>query len=95
MNSPGYQDRIRRKLAGRFHPIHMEIMDDSARHKGHAGHDPRGETHFKIKIVSEVFTGLARVERHRLVYDSLAAELKERVHALNIEALTPVEYNHK
>jgi BolA family transcriptional regulator, general stress-responsive regulator len=95
MNSQSYQDRIRQKLTAAFAPIHLEILDDSARHKGHAGHDPKGETHFKIRIVSTVFAGLSRVDRHRLVYESLATELKERVHALNIEALAADEYNHK
>ena len=95
MNSLTYQDRIRQKLTDTFSPIHLEIMDDSARHKGHAGHDSRGETHFKIRIVSENFAGLSRIARHRLVYDALAAELKERVHALNIETWAPSEYNLK
>jgi BolA protein len=95
MNSLTYQDRIRQKLTDMFSPIHLKIIDDSARHKGHAEHDPRGETHFKIRIVSENFAGLSRVARHRLVYDALATELKERVHALNIESLAPNEYNLK
>src|SRR5580704_9756365 len=95
MNSLSYQTRIRQKLTATLQPIHMEIMDDSAHHKGHAGHDPVGETHFKVMIVSAVFNGLTRIERHRRVYESLAEELKERVHALNIETLTPDEYNHR
>jgi BolA protein len=95
MNPTIYQDRIRQKLTNALSPIHLEIIDDSARHKGHAGHRAEGETHFKIKIVSAAFAGLMRVERHRRIYDSLAAELKERVHALNIETLTPDEYNYK
>jgi BolA protein len=95
MNSLSYQDRIRQKLTAAFAPIHLEILDDSAHHQGHAGHDPRGETHFKIRIVSAVFVGLSRVDRHRKIYDALADELKERVHALNIETLAPDEYNHR
>jgi BolA protein len=91
MNSLGYRDRIQQKLTAAFSPIHLEIIDDSQHHKGHAGHDPRGETHFKVKIVSAAFTGLSRVARHRLVYESLAEELKERLHALNIEAFAPHE----
>jgi BolA family transcriptional regulator, general stress-responsive regulator len=95
MNSTAYQQRIRQKLEAAFQPIHMEIIDDSASHKGHAGHDPRGETHFKVKVVSTVFAGISRLARHRLIYKTLAAELQERVHALNVEALTPDEYNHR
>jgi BolA protein len=91
MDSSSYQSRLRQKLQQALSPIHLEIIDDSARHKGHAGHDPRGETHFKVMIVSPVFQGLSAVERHRLVYQSVDAELKERVHALNIIARTPAE----
>ncbi len=95
MKPETYQERMRKKLAAALAPIHLEIIDDSARHAGHAGHDPKGETHFKIKIVSGMFENLGRVARHRLVYDAVAEEFKERVHALNIDALSPAEYNRK
>ncbi len=95
MSAPIYAPRIRQKIADRLTPVHMEVIDDSARHKGHAGHDPRGETHFILTVVSAAFAGLARVERHRLIYACLAEELQERVHALSIAALTSDEYNHK
>jgi BolA protein len=90
MNDSGeYQQRIRQKLTAALAPERLEIIDDSARHAGHAGHDPKGETHFRIVIVSAAFTGLGRVERHRLVYEVLAAEMQERVHALALETLLP------
>jgi BolA protein len=96
MNPHTYKERIRGKLDAALAPVHMEIIDDSGHHIGHAGHNPQGETHFKIKIVSPAFAGLTRVARHRLVYEALADELKERVHALNIEALAPDElHNHR
>ena len=88
-----YQERIRRKLTQGLDPILLEIKDDSARHAGHSGHDPRGETHFIVKIVSEKFENQAKVARHRMVYQLLADELAERVHALNIEAISHTEYN--
>jgi BolA protein len=91
MNSLTYQQRIRQKLGQAFASADLEIIDDSARHKGHAGHDLRGETHFRIRIVSPAFTGLSRLERHRLIYGALAEEIKERVHALTIEAFAPNE----
>ena len=113
MDSNSYRQRLQQKLEQALAPIHMEILDDSARHKGHAGHlpapkasadtqsrpsevsakedDPKGETHFKVTIVSAAFRGLSRLERHRLVYQTVDAELKERVHALTIRALTPEE----
>ena len=91
MNTLTYKERIQNNLQAALAPVDLEVTDDSARHKGHAGHDPRGETHFKIRIVSAAFNGLTAVARHRLVYDALAAELNERVHAVNIDAKTPEE----
>lgn len=86
-----YSDRIRLKLTEGLEPSSLEIVDDSARHAGHAGHDPQGETHFNVTIVSEHFVGKTRVERQRLVYGLLASELSERVHALALKTLTPTE----
>lgn len=90
-----YYTRIERRLQAAFNPIHMEIKDDSANHAGHAGYDSRGETHFKVVLVSESFTNLARIARHRLVYDALADEMKERIHALSLTLLTPPEYRNE
>ncbi|MDP9196845.1 MAG: BolA family transcriptional regulator [Pseudomonadota bacterium] len=90
-----YAVRIRARLDGMFSPSALEIEDQSARHAGHAGHDPRGETHFRVKMVSERFRGLSRVERHRLVHAALAAELAERVHALSLILQTPEEAETK
>ncbi len=58
---------------------------------GHAPVDGHGETHFRVEIVADAFAGRTRVDRHRLVNDLLAAELRERVHALRIKALAPDE----
>jgi BolA protein len=90
-----YRRRIEQNLVAALAPEHLEIIDDSRRHAGHAGHDPRGETHFCITIVSAAFEGLGRVARHRLVYNALHAEMGERVHALTLETLAPNEHNHK
>ncbi|MDX2028368.1 MAG: BolA family protein [Alphaproteobacteria bacterium] len=92
MTSTTYHDRMQKKLTEAFQPIHMEIKDDSASHAGHAGHDPRGETHFKITLVSKAFIGLASVARHRLVYAVLTDEMQERVHAMSLILRTPDEY---
>ncbi|MBV9331664.1 MAG: BolA family transcriptional regulator [Alphaproteobacteria bacterium] len=85
------EDRIRRKLAGHFHPDELLVVDESARHAGHAGARPGGETHFDVRIVSPAFEGVSRVERQRLVYSVLADELKASVHALSLTTLTPAE----
>ena len=85
-------ETIRSKLEAAFAPQELAIADDSAKHAGHSGARPGGETHFSVRLVSESFTGLGRVERQRRVYAALAEELKpDRIHALALTTLTPAE----
>jgi BolA protein len=84
-------DQIRRKLSEALAPQDLEVIDESARHAGHAGARPEGETHFRVRIVSRAFAGMNRVARQRCVHDVLADELRTRVHALSIDARTPEE----
>ena len=84
-------DTIREKLTNKLAPTRLAIVDESARHAGHAGARPEGETHFAVRIVSPAFAGLNRVARQRLVYQILAAELATRVHALSLTTLAPDE----
>lgn len=84
-------ERIRNKLAEALAPVRLDIVDDSHRHLGHAGHDGRGESHFRVSIVSAAFAGQTRLERQRLVYRLLDDELRERVHALTLKTQTPEE----
>jgi BolA protein len=84
-------EQIRRKLAAALAPSRLDIVDESARHAGHAGARPEGETHFRLTIVSAAFEGRTRVDRHRLVNALLAEELTGRVHALSLTTLTPDE----
>ncbi|MEQ9813572.1 MAG: BolA family protein [Azospirillaceae bacterium] len=91
MSGTPIADRIRDKLSATFVPSRLEVVDDSHRHRGHAGHDPRGESHFSVLIVSPRFEGVTRVQRQRLVYDLLAEELADRVHALSLTTLAPAE----
>ena len=88
-----YSERIKNKVTAALQPTRLEIVDDSSRHHGHAGHNPDGggETHFNVTIESAVFAGQSRVARQRVVYDLLAAELKERVHALSLKLTAPGE----
>lgn len=86
-----YAERIRAKLTEALSPVRLDVVDDSARHAGHAGADPLGETHFQVTVVSASFAGKSRVARQRLVYDALAAEMAERVHALSLRTLAPDE----
>jgi BolA protein len=85
------RDIISGKLTAAFAPQSLEILDESHRHEGHAGHRPGGESHFRVYIVSDSFQGKSRLERHRLVNAALAAELAGGVHALAIHASAPGE----
>jgi BolA family transcriptional regulator, general stress-responsive regulator len=85
------QHTITNKLREAFTPESLDVIDESHLHEGHAGHRPGGETHFRIYIVSEAFEGKSRIERHRLINATLAAELAGPVHALAIKAQAPGE----
>jgi BolA family transcriptional regulator, general stress-responsive regulator len=82
---------LRTKLEAAFSPSILVIEDESARHAGHAGARPEGETHFSVRIVSSAFVGMSRVDRQRKIYAAVAAEMATRVHALSLVALTPDE----
>jgi BolA protein len=82
---------IARKLTQSFAPQSLDVVDESHLHAGHAGAHPGGESHFRINIVSEAFAGKSRVERHRMINEALAVELKSRIHALAIKARVPGE----
>lgn len=84
-------DIIRDKLAAALSPTALEVEDESARHHGHSGARPGGETHFNVRIVSNAFSGLSRVERQRRVYAALADEMRTQIHALALVTLTPDE----
>ena len=84
-------DTIRRKLQDAFSPSRLELVDDSDRHHGHAGHTGSGESHFNLRIEAEAFAGKARVMRQRMVMKALAEELAGPVHALSIVATAPGE----
>ena len=84
-------ERIERKLRERLAPLRLEVADDSQRHEGHAGWAPGGETHFRVTVVTAAFAGKSRVARQRMVYQLLADELAERVHALQLTTRTPEE----
>ena len=83
--------QIADKLAAAFAPQQLDVIDESHHHEGHAGHRPGGESHFRIHIVSEVFRGKSRIERHRMVNQTLSGELAGGVHALAIQASAPGE----
>jgi BolA protein len=82
---------IAQRLRDALAPETLQVIDDSEKHRGHAGHDERGESHFTVEIVAERFRGLSRLERQRAVNAPLGDLLRERVHALAIKARAPGE----
>jgi BolA protein len=84
--------RIEAKLRAALEARHVEVIDESALHAGHAG-AAAGGGHFRALIVSPVFAGRSRVERQRLVYAALAAEMGPEIHALALRTLTPEEWS--
>ncbi|MEO3427250.1 BolA family protein [Pelagibius sp. CAU 1746] len=82
---------IEQKLTEALAPQRLKVVDDSEKHKGHAGYREGGETHFSVEVVSAAFAGQSRVARQRRVYEILAEELAAGVHALQLKTLTPEE----
>jgi BolA protein len=85
------RDLITQKLTEAFAPARLEVIDESHQHVGHAGHRPGGETHYRVYIVSDAFQGKSRLERHRMINETLSSELEGGVHALAIHASAPGE----
>ncbi len=77
------------KLKEAFSPEEISVVDESHLHKGHGGWREAGETHFRVELVSEKFSGVSRIDRHRMVNETLRQELEEGVHALAIRASSP------
>jgi BolA protein len=76
-------------LRAAFAPSAMAIIDDSAKHAGHAGAAAEGQTHYTVRIVSNLFTGLSRVDRSRAVHQALGSEFTTGLHALSLELRSP------
>jgi BolA protein len=82
---------IDQRLRAALAPTHLAVINDSARHHGHAGDDGSGESHFTVEIESPAFAGLSRLARQRAVNAALGDLMKERIHALAIRARAPGE----
>jgi BolA family transcriptional regulator, general stress-responsive regulator len=82
---------IEKRLRAALAPTRLAVINDSARHHGHAGDDGSGESHFTVEIEAEAFTGMSRLERQRAVNAALGNLMKERIHALVIRAKAPGE----
>jgi stress-induced morphogen len=86
-----WQKRIQDKLVSEFSPLHLECLNESPQH----GLPESAEKHFRVVVVSSKMEGVSRIDRHRLVNDLLAQELREHVHALSVQAFTPSEWEKK
>ena len=80
-----------RRLTASLSPTRLDLIDESEQHRGHAGHDGRGESHFALTIECASFKGKSRVQRQRAIYAALGELMEERVHALSIKAIAPEE----
>ncbi len=85
------QHAIATRLIADLNPTHLEVLNESAQHRGHMGDDGSGESHFRVVVESAAFTGLSRVARQRLVNQALAELLRDHVHALAMKTLAPGE----
>jgi BolA protein len=89
---PARRERITARLREQFAPAHLEVVDESHLHAGHAG-ARSGAGHFRVRIVSERFAGEGRIARQRMVYAALADQMGPEIHALSLETLAPEEWS--
>jgi BolA protein len=84
-------NRLREKLMLELRPTRLDVINESEMHAGHSSSPGTGESHFRILVVSKMFSGRSRVERHRLVNDLLKDEIQGGVHALALATVAPGE----
>ena len=78
-------EKIQARLEAAFSPRVLEVVDDSERHRGHAGYQDGGESHFQVRIEADAFAGLSRIARHRAVHAALGPDLVAEIHALSLQ----------
>lgn len=94
MPSQMTKERIEQKIREALAASHVEVIDESWKHAGHAG-AAAGGGHFILSVVSERFEGISLLDRNRLVFQILDQELKGAIHALTVKAKTPKEWEEK
>jgi BolA protein len=88
----GFSQSIEKKIENKLNPVSLEIINESHLHAGHQeSFDGSGETHLRIKIVTEAFEGMSRVDRHRAINALIDDEIAAGLHAIAIEAKAPSE----
>ena len=88
-SSGDFESILRERLTG-LNPLRMELIDDSALHAGHDG-AKSGGGHYRLLVVSAQFSGQSTLARHRLIYNALGELMRNKIHALSIQSLTPEE----
>jgi BolA protein len=78
-------EAIETKLRAAFEPRELVVRDDSERHRGHAGFQEGGESHYHVVIRSDRFKGQSRIARHRAVHSALGPDLVKSIHALSLD----------
>jgi BolA protein len=81
-------EKIRARLEAAFAPRHLEVIDDSESHRGHAGYQEGGESHYRVEIASASFEDMDRIARHRAVHRALGPDLVAEIHALALKIST-------
>ena len=79
------KDEIETRLRSAFDPRELVVVDDSESHRGHAGYQDGGESHFQVKLRAAAMSELSRIARHRAVHKALGADLVGRIHALGLD----------
>lgn len=85
------EQSMRETLMVALEPTRLDVVNESHLHSGHAGSPGTGESHFRLLVVSSLFEGRSRLERHRMINEALAEFLKHKIHALAIKAFAPGE----
>ena len=79
------RDEIEAQLEQAFSPRELSVIDDSERHRGHAGYREGGDSHFNVRMRADAFKGKSRIARHRAVHAALGPDLVARIHALALD----------
>ena len=91
MSGDARLEQLRSRLQAALAPVELEIIDETARHAGHAG-AASGGGHYILHIVADAFAGKSLIQRHRLVFDAVGDMMHADIHALSIQAATPGEF---
>ncbi|MGR3709675.1 MAG: BolA family protein [Alterinioella nitratireducens] len=81
----GRVEKIRENLLRALKPGHLEVIDESEKHRGHAGYQEGGQSHFHVVIQADSLRGLSRIARHRAVHEAIGKDLMTEIHALSVD----------